>query len=63
MAGEPAGAMLLVGLGVQELSMDAFAFGAVKRAVGERSRGELTALAEKATRAASASAVRALVAA
>jgi phosphoenolpyruvate-protein phosphotransferase len=63
MAGEPAGAMLLVGLGVDELSMDASAFGAVKRAVGARTRGELTALAEKATRAGSASAVRALVAA
>lgn len=63
MAGEPAGALLLVGLGVDELSMDASAFGAVKRAVGARTRGELTALAEKATRAGSASAVRALVAA
>jgi phosphocarrier protein FPr len=63
MAGDPAGAVLLVGLGVQELSMDATAFGAVKRAVGERSRAELMALTEEAIRAASASAVRALVAA
>ena len=63
MAGDPAGALLLVGLGVEELSMDASAFGAVKRAVGERSRAELTAVAEQAMWAASASAVRALVAA
>ena len=62
MAGDPAGAMLLVGLGVVELSMDASAFGAVKRAVGEHSRAELSALAERATRAGSASEVRALVA-
>ena len=62
MAGDPAGALLLAGLGVEELSMDLTAFGAVKRAVGERSLAELGALADEATRAASASAVRALVA-
>ncbi|MEO8246500.1 MAG: phosphoenolpyruvate--protein phosphotransferase [Chloroflexota bacterium] len=48
MAADPAGAVLLVGLGIDELSMDPSAFGAVKRALGgvtlDRTR-ELAALA------------------
>jgi phosphoenolpyruvate-protein phosphotransferase len=62
MAGDAAGAMLLVGLGVDELSMDPRAFGAVKRAVASRSRAELAALARRALGASSADEVRALVA-
>lgn len=41
MAGDPAGAMALAGLGIDELSMDAGAFGAVKRAIGMATRDEL----------------------
>jgi signal transduction protein with GAF and PtsI domain len=33
MAGDPAGAVALVGLGIDELSMDPVAFGPVKRAL------------------------------
>jgi phosphocarrier protein FPr len=62
MAGDAAGAMLLVGLGVDELSMDPRAFGAVKRAVAGRSRADLDALARRALGASSADEVRALVA-
>lgn len=61
MAGDPAGALLLVGLGVDELSMEPAAFGAVKRAVAERSLHELRVLAQAAQHAASADEVRALV--
>lgn len=45
MAGDPAGAQLLVGIGVDELSMEPRAFSAVKRAVGARSYSDLVALA------------------
>jgi phosphoenolpyruvate-protein phosphotransferase len=58
MAGEPAGAQLLVGMGADELSMEPRAFGAVKRAVGARSLPELVALAESAQRMRSAAEVR-----
>ena len=34
MAGDPVGAVVLVGLGIDELSMDPSAFGSVKRALG-----------------------------
>jgi phosphocarrier protein FPr len=63
MAGDPAGASLLVGLDVEELSMDPGAFNAVKRAVAERSRVELTQLATAAQQLGSAAEVRELVAA
>ena len=63
MAGDPVGACLLVGLGVDELSMEPSAFGAVKRAVASRTLGELRALGTAAQAAPSANAVRALVAA
>ena len=62
MAGDPAGAALLVGLGVDELSMDPTAFGGVKRAVGERTRLELQEMARRALDLASAAEVRELVA-
>jgi phosphoenolpyruvate-protein kinase (PTS system EI component) len=58
MAGDPAGALVLVGLGVDELSMEPRAFGAVKRAVAARSLPELVALAEAAQSLSSAGEVR-----
>jgi len=58
MAGDPAGAQLLVGLGVDELSMEPRAFGAVKRAVGTRSMPDLVALARTAQHMRSAAEVR-----
>lgn len=61
LAGDPAGAMLLVGLGVDELSMGPASFGAVKRAIASRSRGELAALAGRALELRAADDVRALV--
>jgi phosphoenolpyruvate-protein phosphotransferase len=63
MAGDPVGACLLVGLGVDELSMEPAAFAAVKRAVAGHTRDELRALGTAAQRAPSAAAARALVAA
>jgi len=63
MAGDPIGACLLVGLGVDELSMEPSAFGGVKRAVASRTLTELRALGVAARAAASAEAVRTLVAA
>jgi len=63
MAGDPVGACLLVGLGVDELSMEPAAFGAVKRAVAGRRLDELRALGTAAQAAPSAAAVRALMAA
>ena len=59
MAGDPVGAQLLVGLGVDELSMEPRAFGGVKRAVAARTRTELGALAVAARGMASPAAVRA----
>jgi phosphocarrier protein FPr len=61
MAGDPAGALLLVGLGVDELSMEPRAFGAVKRAVAARTLPDLVALAEAAQSLPSADAVRASI--
>lgn len=63
MAGDPVGACLLVGLGVDELSMEPASFGAVKRAVARYSLAELRALGIAAQAAPSAAAARALVAA
>ena len=60
MAGDPAGALLLVGLGVDELSMEPGAFNAVKRAVSERTLDDLVALARAARERRSASEVREL---
>ena len=61
MAGDPVGAVLLVGLGVDELSMDPAAFGSVKRAMARRSRADLAELARQARQLTSADEVRALV--
>jgi phosphoenolpyruvate-protein phosphotransferase len=49
MAGDPSGAMALAGLGIDELSMDAGAFGGVKRAVASATRQQLAEAAERAT--------------
>jgi phosphoenolpyruvate-protein phosphotransferase len=61
MAGDPAGALLLVGLGVDELSMDPTSFGSVKRALAGRSRAQLVTVARQARLLTSADEVRALV--
>jgi len=60
MAGDPAGAMALAGLGIDELSMDAGAFGAVKRAVGGATLGELQEATRHAMHAESAKEVRSI---
>lgn len=61
MAGDPVGALILVGLGVDELSMEPRAFGAVKRALAVRTKPDLEALAEAAQSLPSADAVRASI--
>lgn len=58
MAGDPLGALLLVGLGITELSMDPAAFGAVKRALGAVSMAEAQELARHALDQTDAAAVR-----
>ena len=58
MAGDPVGAQLLVGLGVDELSMESRAFGAVKRAIRARTLPDLVALATDARQLSSAAEVR-----
>ncbi|MGH2456984.1 MAG: putative PEP-binding protein, partial [Candidatus Limnocylindria bacterium] len=61
LAGDPAGAVVLAGLGVDELSMEASAFGAVKRALGSVSLADAGAVAARAADANGAAAVRAMV--
>jgi phosphoenolpyruvate-protein kinase (PTS system EI component) len=61
MAGDPAGSLLLVGLGVDELSMEPRAFGAVKRALSAHTLPELAAVADAAQSLPSAEAVRASI--
>ncbi len=61
MAGDPVGAQLLVGLGVDELSMASGSFNAVKRAVAARSLVELREVAERAVALSSAGDVRAMM--
>jgi phosphoenolpyruvate-protein phosphotransferase len=61
LAGDPQGAILLIGLGVDELSMGAGSIGAVKRAVAARTRDEMVALARQALTMRGAAEVRALV--
>jgi len=51
MAGEPAGALALLGLGIDELSMDPVAFGAVKRALAGVTRDEAAAAVHAAMQA------------
>ncbi len=60
LAGDPLGAQILVGLGVNELSMDAGRLDEVRAALAARTRGELVALADAALAADTAAAVRAL---
>ena len=61
MAGDPVGALVLVGLGVDELSMDPRAFGAVKRAAANRTLDELVVLAMAAQQMSTAAEVRTAV--
>jgi len=58
MAGDPVGALLLIGLGVDELSMEPRAFAAVKRAVSPRALPELVELATAAQQLGTAAEVR-----
>jgi phosphoenolpyruvate-protein phosphotransferase len=60
MAGDPEGAMALVALGIDELSMDAASFGRVKRAVGAATLAELQETVRHAMHAESAADNRAL---
>jgi phosphoenolpyruvate-protein phosphotransferase len=59
MAGDPAGALLLVGLGVDELSTDPARFGALKRALADVQLDELRSVAGEAVSLSSAADVRA----
>ncbi|AVT03948.1 hypothetical protein, partial [Paracidovorax avenae] len=63
LAGEPLGAALLVGLGVQELSMSAGDIGTVKALLRRHALAELQALARSALDVDTADEVRALGAA
>jgi phosphoenolpyruvate-protein kinase (PTS system EI component) len=58
MAGDPAGAMLLIGLGVDELSTDAGRFAELKRVLREVTLAELRNLATEASGLPSAALVR-----
>ena len=60
MAGDPLGAVLLVGLGVTELSMEPAAFAAVKRAMAAVTLADARNLATRAVEATDAAAVAAL---
>ncbi len=62
LAGDPAGALVLVGLGVDELSADAGSLDEVRGALATSSRGELEELARAALAAPDAAAVRAAAA-
>ena len=59
LAGDPAGALVLVGLGIDELSMDAGSLDAVRLALAGRTFSELEALARRALVARTAAEVRA----
>jgi phosphoenolpyruvate-protein kinase (PTS system EI component) len=61
MAGDPRLAPLLVGLGIEELSMNPASIPRVKEALAAQTRNTLTTLAERALRAASVDEVEALV--
>jgi phosphocarrier protein FPr len=63
LAGDALGALVLVGLGVTELSMDAGRLDEVRAALAARTRTELEVLAEAALVAETADAVRAIAAA
>lgn len=61
MAGDAIGAVVLIGLGIRELSMDPASFGVIKRAVGGLTRDEMRAVAAECLQLADAVAVRNLV--
>jgi phosphoenolpyruvate-protein kinase (PTS system EI component) len=61
-AGEPDGALVLVGLGVDTLSMEPAAIGRVRAALGSARLADLRALGEAALRAPDAATVRGLAA-
>jgi len=62
LAGEPDGAMVLVGLGVETLSMEPASIGRVRAALGAVRADDLRSLAEAALRAPDAATVRGLAA-
>jgi len=62
LAGDPAGALVLVGLGVDELSADAGSFDEVRAALARRTRTELDVIAASALAATDATTVRRLAA-
>jgi phosphoenolpyruvate-protein phosphotransferase len=61
LAGDPAGALLLAGLGIHELSMDAGSLDAVRFALAAATTSELERLAREALAAGTSAEVRALV--
>jgi phosphoenolpyruvate-protein kinase (PTS system EI component) len=61
MAGDPDAAIVLTGLGIDELSMDAGSFGPVKRSLAPISRGDAVAVANHAAAARSAAEARSVV--
>jgi phosphoenolpyruvate-protein phosphotransferase len=61
LAGDPAGAVVLAGLGVDELSMAAGSFASVKRALGRLSGAEASATARRVMDAETAAQARGLV--
>lgn len=61
LAGDGAGAVVLAGLGVDELSMGAGSFASVKRALARFSRGEASAAAQRVMEAETAAQARGLV--
>jgi len=63
LGGDPAGAIVLVGLGVDELSADAGSLDGVRAALGRVTRPQLDMLARSALEATDAEAVRAMAAA
>jgi phosphoenolpyruvate-protein phosphotransferase len=61
MAGDPAGAVVLAGLGIDELSMDPRSFGPVKRAVGAVTRARARVAAAEAAGSTSAEEARRII--
>ncbi|HET7644883.1 MAG TPA: phosphoenolpyruvate--protein phosphotransferase, partial [Candidatus Limnocylindria bacterium] len=61
MAGDPAGAVVLAGLGIDELSMDPRSFGPVKRAVGAVTRAQARVAAAEAAGSTSAEEARRII--
>ena len=61
MAGDPAGALILVGLGVDELSADAGSLDGIRAALAAVTRAELDGLSTRALASVDAESVRAIV--